>query len=44
MHLYMEHCDSDYYADDVTVHTTGKTKTDVETILQNDGNNAKFWG
>ena len=31
MHLYMEHCDSDYYADDVKVHTTGKTKTDVET-------------
>ena len=44
MHLYMEHCDSDYYADDATVHTTGKTKTHVEAKLQNDGNNAKFWG
>ena len=44
MHLYMEHCDSDYYADDATVRTTGKTKTDVEAKLQNDGNNAKFWG
>ena len=42
----MEHCDSDYYADDATVHTTGKTKkkNDVEAKLQNDGNNAKFWG
>ena len=43
MHLYMEHCDSDYYADDATVHTTGKTKTEVEAKLQNNGNNAKFW-
>ena len=44
MHLYMEHYDSDYYADDATVHTKGKTKTDVEAKWQNDGNNAKFWG
>ena len=44
IHLYMEHCDSDYYADDATVHTAGKTKNDVEAKLQNDGNNAKFWG
>ena len=40
----MEHCDSDYYADDAMVHYTGKTKTDVEARLQNDGNNANFWG
>ena len=23
LHLFMEHCDSDYYADDATVHTNG---------------------
>ena len=38
MHLYIEHCDSDYYANDATVHTTGKSKSDVEAKLQYDGN------
>ena len=44
LHLYIEHCDSDYYADDATVHTRGKTKSDVETKLQRDGNRSKQWG
>ena len=44
MHLIMELCDSDCYAGEATVRTTGKTKTDVEAKLHNDGNNAKFWG
>ena len=44
LHLYIEHCDSDYYADDATVHTRGKTKSDVETKLQHDGNRSKQWG
>ena len=25
LHPYMKHCDSDYYADDATVHTHGNT-------------------
>ena len=44
LHLYIEHCDSDYYADDATVHTRGKTKSDIETKLQHDGNRSKQWG
>ena len=32
------------YADDATAHTSGKSKTGVETKLQNEGNNAKNWG
>ena len=27
MHIYMEHCDTDYYADDTMVHTNGKTRS-----------------
>ena len=42
--LYIEHCDSDYYADDATVHTSGKTKSDVEAKLQHVGNKTKQWG
>ena len=44
LHLYIEHCDSDFYADDATFHTSGKTKTDVESKLQHDGNRSKLWG
>ena len=43
LHLYIEHCDSDFYADDETVHTSGKTKSDAETKLQHDGNRSKQW-
>ena len=31
LYLYIEHCDSDYYADDATVHTKSKTNSDLET-------------
>ena len=44
LHLHIEQCDSDYYADDATVHTSGKTKSDIETKLQHDGNKTKQWG
>ena len=44
LHLYIEHCDSDFYADDATFTTSGKTKTDVESKLQHDGNRSKLWG
>ena len=30
LHLHIGQCDSDYYADGATVHTSGKTKSDVE--------------
>ena len=43
LHLYIEQCDSDYYADDATVHTSGKTKSDVEAKLQHDRNKTKQW-
>ena len=39
----MEHCDTDYYADDVTVHTHGNIQTEIESKLQHDGNNTKLW-
>ena len=44
LHLYIDHCDSDHYADDATVHTSGKTKSDVENNLQHDYNRSKQWG
>ena len=44
LHLYIEHCDSDFYADDTTFHTSGKTKTEVKSKLQHDGNRSKLWG
>ena len=45
LHLYIEQCDSDYYADDATVHTSGKTKYalrlnyNMTEIKQNNGTN-----
>ena len=39
----MEHCDSDYYAIDATVHTYGNIQTETEAKLQRDGNNTKLW-
>ena len=44
LHLYIEQCDSDYYAGDATVHACGKTKSNVEAKLQYDGNKTKHWG
>ena len=43
LHLYIEHYDSDFYADDATYHTSGKTKSEVETKLQHDGNKSVVW-
>ena len=43
LHLFMEHCDSDYYADDATVHTHGNIQTEIEAKLQHGGNNTKLW-
>ena len=39
----MEHCVSDYYADDVAVHTHGKAQNEIESKLQQDSNNTKLW-
>ena len=44
LHLHIEQCDSDYYADDARVHTSGKTKSDVEAKLQYGGNKTKKLG
>ena len=44
LHLYIEQCYSDYYADDAMVHTSGKTKYDIEAKLQHDGNKNKTMG
>ena len=30
LHLFMEHCNNDYYADDATVHTHGNIQTEIE--------------
>ena len=43
LHLYIEQCDSDYNADDATVDTSGKSKSDVEVKLQHDGNKTQQW-
>ena len=42
MHLYMEHCDTDYYADDTSVHTNGKNEIAVQAKLQLDARNAEL--
>ena len=42
LHLFMKHCDSDYYTDDATVHTHGHTTKVIEPKLQQDGNNTKL--
>ena len=39
----MKHCNSDYHADDATVHTLGNTQNVTEFKLQQDGNNTKLW-
>lgn len=44
MHLYIGECDCDLYADDATAHTSGKSKTEDEIKLQNEGNNTKNCG
>ena len=41
--LHMEYCGIGLFADDVTFHANGKTKSEVEPKLQNDGNNSKPW-
>lgn len=41
--LFMEHSDADCYADDTTIHAYAKTQAEVESKLQNDGNNARSW-
>ena len=39
----MNHCYSDYYADDATVHTHVSAPNVIESKLQQDGNNTKLW-
>ena len=44
LHLYIEQCASDYYADDATILKNRKTKSYVEAKLQHGGNKTKEWG
>lgn len=41
--LSIKNCSADFFADDSTFHTSGKTKVDVEFKLQSDGINAGAW-
>ena len=43
LHLYMKHCDSDYYKDDATVYMHGNTPKVIESKLQQDDSNTKLW-
>ena len=38
----MEHYNSDYYADDATVHTHGNIPTEIEAKLHHNSNNTKL--
>lgn len=41
--LSIIHCSSDFYADDSTLHVSGKTKCEIETKLQTDSNRVDAW-
>ena len=43
LHLFLRHCDSDYYADDAPAYTHGNTPNVIESKLQQHGNNTKLW-
>ena len=42
-HLHLKQCNSDLYADDTTVHTTGKTITEINVKLQCDPASFSNW-
>ena len=39
----MNHCYIDFFADDATYHINGKSESEVEPKLQQDGDNSKTW-
>ena len=41
--LYLKHCLADLYADDSTVHVSGKNKPEIEHKLQTDANETDDW-
>ena len=41
--LHMNHCYIDFFADDATYHINGKSESEVEPKLQQDGDNSKTW-
>ena len=41
--FYLKHCLADLYADDDTVHISGKNKPDIERKLQDDANETDNW-
>ena len=41
--LHMTHCYIDFFADDATYYIDGKSESEVEPKLQQDGDNSKTW-
>ncbi|MCG7877652.1 MAG: reverse transcriptase family protein [Candidatus Thiodiazotropha endolucinida] len=41
--LYLNHCLADLYADDSTIHISGKNRIEIESKLQSDGDNTHKW-
>ena len=41
--LHLNHCMADLYADDNTIHASGKNKPEIEHKLQSDANETEVW-
>ena len=41
--MHMNHCYIDFFADDATYHINGKSESEVQPKLQQDGDNSKTW-
>ena len=41
--LHLNHCLADLYADDNTIHASGKNKSEIEHKLQSDANETEAW-
>ena len=41
--LHLNHCLTDLYADDNTIHASGKNKPEIERKLQSDANETEVW-
>ena len=41
--LSIKHCSADFFADDSTLHISGKSKFEIESKLQSDGTETGAW-
>ena len=41
--LHLNHCLAELYADDKTIHASGKSKPEIEHKLQSDANETEVW-